>query len=240
MKILVVSKPRTRSTWFRKVLASYHQLPTFTYEDLRTLLEPRAWWTMPGQDNVDYLNAVQARTNEWVDKDYLVKIELQNFCQFSYSGRMINFDLLDLTRYDEIYILSRDSDTDCISSFYVSDTLDNWSAFTDSDFEKLKDIQLNPNLTNPDKSSWPVIQHIWTDIVLEKLKNYLEQKNKKYTFLQYEQVPSYINENFPGIVTPEVNNNIDYKKIIKDYNQIPDYIVKLTPVAYKLFSEQNN
>jgi hypothetical protein len=71
------------------------------------------------------------------------------------------------------------------------------------------------------------------------MKKYFDSLDIKYTELEYNEIPKYIESNFPNVKSNHVETNYDYKNIVKDYDKLEDMYYQDKDIVVEKFYNKN-
>lgn len=123
----------------------------------------------------------------------------------------------NIEMYDKIYVTYRKNFTDLICSFLQATKHD--FLYTDKNkglikFHTPKNCSLEYNSTF---LTYMSLNKYFFDYYYNKL-----EKLNNVIFLEYNDIPKYLESNFPGIQSIYTDAKIDYKKKIKNYSEIEE------------------
>jgi hypothetical protein len=255
MRILLLSMARTRSSVLIDALSKKYQVPNLyekysecgpdTVSKLVLFKKPENLWQK-------FKTETRKKTDEFMLQDsFAIKLFVGNILNDYQVNPKYNknpnwsitndsfLDLetyFDVSKYDQIYILNRENITDVLCSYWHA--LNKNLFLTDNEKVAAKltpkgVININDNVR---------LYFIKTYIIYKKYLNdvadYLDNKNIKYTKLDYDDVPNYLKENFTDIKLSTIDTNYDYKNSFENYKafqQEVDLLEKEMNYEYKNF-----
>ena len=126
----------------------------------------------------------------------------------------LEFELFNFKQYDKIYFTYRESITDLIASYFVADQLNTWTYQDNKPFENIEPMEFN-------QEHHKIIEsQIYREKLVIKLKEYFKYNDIKFMDLFYNDIPSFVEEQYLGTKTFHIETNYDYKSIIKNYDDI--------------------
>lgn len=254
MKILVITKPRTRSSFLCSALSNYYDIKNYhepfnfieqEFVELRTrfgLLKKK----LHLQDLVNYQkkNLTQKIKNLNVEESYVCKLMPRNIL-FSYRGTVIreeqpfeheiylNFnEILKIQDYDKVYFLNRDV-IDSSISFIFAQSINSFLFANQSDlnYQKKKNQKMIVSQHGLDLISFVVYECV----LLEKIKEFLDKEKIPYTYIDYVECTEYVRKNLncnkPNMY---LESNFNYKELIENYSECVKHIEN----KYKEFKNQ--
>lgn len=150
-------------------------------------------------------------------------------------------DHYNLDMYDKIYVLHRDEVQRLASNLHAT-YHDRFIFRTeDSGFLKLYNTE---NKSLPKFEDWKIKAKILETVIFKYNVELLKKRYKNLTILDYEDVPKYVKENYPNIVSEHQETNFDYKSLRK-YDQLEELVkqyerqLKVDELLETLLSNQN-
>lgn len=231
MKILNFGLPRTRSSYLVDVLAKAYNLENLFEPYHNPIIDDILSKKLSGDEAwKHHLQSTMSLTSDLNNKDnFIVKLfsdALFNFHKKVYAGQnefvFESNDCIDLYKYynlsayDKIYISYRKNYADLICSFLLARKR-NTFLYTETNQLSLKFNKPKNTFLNYDKMemtrlalSFYFYEHYATQ--LKKLPNVI--------FLEYDDIPVYLNSNFANVTSIYVDSCFDYKNKIKNYDEI--------------------
>jgi len=246
MKILLLSMARTRSSVLIDAVSKKYQIPNL-FEEYQRISPENTSKLVLFKKPTDLWKKLQTETLKktreiFLQDSFAIKlfpVSIFNDFQFNpnfnknVDWHITSQSILDLeeyfniTEYDQIYILNRKNICDMICSY--------WHAYS-KNFFHTDDKNIAKKFQPTGKMTIRTTHHDTTYIIksvivhykyLNYIKTYLEKKNKNYIFLDYDDVPDYLQTNFSGINLTTVDTEYNYKNLIENYNEIYETICKL-------------
>jgi hypothetical protein len=137
----------------------------------------------------------------------------------------------NIKKYDHVYFLDRDI-VDSVCSFMYGIHI---KSFSFTDLNKAKETfadhsSLTININDPDLNFY-----IYESVLSSLLKEFLIKNNITHTTLDYHDIPKFVDENYPLVYHKTIDNQLDYKKVITNYDEICDQI----KTKYEIYLAQN-
>lgn len=245
---------RTRSSYLLSTLMSAYNLVTKwePYDDLQNDLYNTSLRKDPADLWVKYQLACKKLTSEFMATDnFALKFHSHAFfncfktfeaCRKNKLFTLDNSDYLNLQEhiqiadYDKIYFLTRKDYISHICSYLFGSYKQKLYIVN---MEKLIPYHNKPVILQYNKLELQalLIQHMLLPLFEQKL---LETK-LDYTKLDYDEVPSYINNNYPNAKSVYIETKFNYTNLIKNYDQIVNVIeeekIKFQPIVDSLLSK---
>lgn len=255
MKVLLLSMARSRSSVIVNSYSQKYQIPNL-FEDYEPV-SPNNVSKMVFMKKPEILwDKFQTLTKNKTDTIFsnnqstgfvikLFPINIVNDFQFNpLFNKIPNWNItqdsiLDLeesfriSEYDKILISYRHNMTDQICSW--------WHAYNKSFFltnNKNVAKAFTPKgkiVVSTFDSHYTIKSAIIHKKLLEYIPTYLNKKNLPYTLLEYNEVPTYLQENFSDIEFSTIDTKYDYKNLIENYNEINETVQKLELEVEKEF-----
>jgi hypothetical protein len=141
----------------------------------------------------------------------------------------------DASKYDQIYILYRENMCDVLCSY--------WHAYNKNFF-----LTDNKNIASRFVPKGDINFNIYDRVYtiksnilykkyLQNIENYFDKKNIKYTKLEYNEVPKYLEDNFKNIELSTIDTNYDYKNLVDNYETLQKEIEFLEAEVDRDFSK---
>jgi hypothetical protein len=250
MKILIVSRLRTRSTFLLEHLCAHYNIQNHNenYFDIGSKFF--------GAMNASLkLNNRKSFEKNWLDyqlnfkyitdKNFETDFGVKLFTKMIHSKSLVLKDvdfpnlqiITDLTtyanirQYDQIYYLSREN-FPSICSYIYSLEIKN-AIYRENGIHKIKQKTFTV-----DEYWLPFIDSYILDIILqEKILDFLSTEDIPYIKLDYDDIPSYVSNNLNGVVAnPSIDPQFDYKVLIKNYDELENYCNQTYEKIYDKFS----
>lgn len=237
MKVCVIGFPRSRSSLLYETISLFYNIPI-----------------LPGERITEIINGFNSNSNTYTSChiENMIKYELQKDnlrkdgvirihpIQFSYiiwkegySRIMMNLDSYDFKHYDQIYFSFRNSISDTLASTIVAYRLGKYTYRSKDEIFKFKkpiDTIINRRILH---------DYIYSCIIYSHMKKYFDSLDIKYTELEYNEIPKYIESNFPNVKSNHVETNYDYKNIVKDYDKLEDMYYQDKDIVVEKFYNKN-
>lgn len=253
MKVVVLGMLRTRSSFLLSTICNNYNLQDKwePYEKLTRDVtganfnkSPDNLWLRYKEKTIEFTSKLMSENNfglKLFSHGFFNSYKIENCICKNQQIRLDSSDMLDLEKhlqisnYNKVFFLTRNNYVDNICSYL-------FGLNTKMLFEKEQALLINfynkPILINYDKL------HFQSMIIKQMLMRVFEGKiieyKIPYTKLDYQEVPHYITSNFPNTETDFIETKFDYKKLIKNYDQIINEIEeqkeKFLPVIDSLLS----
>jgi hypothetical protein len=143
-------------------------------------------------------------------QDFVCKLQSSNFRLQAYTEFQYNM-------YDSIYITVRKNIVDQIASLLVAKTNNAWAHYP---------REPSSIVFDPDKHM-SLLTEIWLDVKkIIILKDQLIKDNIHVKTLYYEISEDWIKNNLNNATTEFGKSNYDYKKIISNYSELEDAVIR--------------
>lgn len=246
MKVMLLSMARTRSSVIVNSYAQKYQI-TNLFEEYRHVapdnVSKLVFFQRPADLWDKFQKLTKQKTNEifrnnpngFVIKLFPVNIlnDFQYNPYFNKNGdwNITEKSILDLqeyfqiSNYDKIIILYRKNSCDQICSW--------WHAYskrfflTDNQDEISRNIPKGKIHVGTLDPQYTIKCSIIYKKYLEYISTYLDKKNLKYTLLEYDDVPEYLENNFSDIQLSTIDTKFDYKNQIENYYSLSETVQKL-------------
>jgi len=254
MKILVITKPRTRSSFLCSALTNYyniankHESFSFVekqYDELRVrfgLLKQKI--ELHDIKKYQKLHLEEINRNLKSQDNYVTKLFARDLI-FTYNGPIIkdenlfqheiylNFnETFKIQDYDTIYFLDRNFIESAISFAFAATT----SSFLYLDLSELNYKKKKfKKIYIPNHELNLMDYHIYESVLLLKIKKFLDKENFKYIDLDYDRCTDYVKNNL-DCKKPNgyLAGNFNYEEIIENYSSCVERIKN----KYLRFTEQ--
>lgn len=248
MKILVLSRPRCRTTLLCEASSKFYRIPNFheNFDYIRekyktdyiryNLLKKNPSLQELNQNLKLHINKVNSKLEETggVIKffpRYLLSyffgsekhhMSIDDFQKFNYLCETNISDLFKLNTYDQLIFLDRNLVDSAISYIYAIQT--DQILFYDKDVlnyqsKKSQSIEIRPEI-------FSILDFFILEFcIYEQLKTFISEKYKTYMFLTYENCTEYISNNYKNekeltLLDPKYN----YSSKISNYSKLESYI----------------
>lgn len=128
-------------------------------------------------------------------------------------------EYFNLDQYDKIYILNRKEVVDNIISQLYALQIGKF-LLTTSDKHRSNQLKPNGELYLTTNNNYVHRSRIYCHLFLKYLPRYFDKLNIRYKELDYDDVPLYIEKNYPSIKSQFVDTEFDYKNGITNYSEI--------------------
>jgi hypothetical protein len=238
MKICVIGLTRSRSTLFVETISNFYNIPIIGQEFNEVLprqLADRPWLddTVAPEIPQKHLAKVKFALNEINDSPTgVVRYHPEQLSFIPFSGSVLDLDLFNFKQYDKILFTVRRDIANMISSRFVATELNRWTY----NFES----QVHNKIT-PMSLGLPGYYHIklalYNELIVSRLKDYLLTNNIQYEQVDYNDVPAYLDINFPSDhYQSTVETKYDYKSIVTNFDEIMELYEKFKPEVQELFN----
>lgn len=241
MKILLFGMARSRSSYLSDILANHYNYENYYEPYHRQLVEVinKKFDTHKRKEKWEaYVKAANGVTNKLKNKDnFVVKLfpdALYDFFKFEDNSipRFYYWDIkksdclpilehYNIQMYDVMYATYRTNKIDNVCSFLSAARHDQFLFVSEqrAKFYAPKKIKLSYN---------PIqIEHLAFNDYFYYLN--LEIVKKHYPniiCLDYDEIPNYVNNNFPNVKSKFIDTKYDYKNNIVNYDEIADDYMK--------------
>lgn len=232
MKIALFSQPRSRSSLLINSVSDYYKIKNhFEYFQsisnsfLNRNLKSRAW--------PEYCQYIENSVVKIHSAPHCIKYIPTNFInvfdEFNKSiidvmtddtnNYIVNLvDFLQLKEYDKIYITYRSNLTESICSMNNANMNRSWW------MKEKKSLPYKSIDLGSDEVRHYILRLIFTKILLEKIEISLTKNNIKFTKLNYDEIPVYVDKQYPGAKPGLVETEIDYRQLTPNYKEIDQWI----------------
>lgn len=250
MKILIMSRPRCRTSFLCEATSNFYNIPNF-HEDFDyivnkyntdyaryILLKKNPTLQELNQNLKLHINKVNLKLEEnggvikffpryllaYFFNNKKKHISIDNFDEFHYFCETNITSLFNFKMYDQIIFLERNLVDSAISYIYSLQTkqlLFNDKNIVDYLSRKNERIDIRAEM-------FPTLDFfIFEFYIYEQLKTFISQKYKTCTFLTYENCTEYVSNNYKNeknikLIDPRYN----YSDKIKNYEQLKSYITE--------------
>lgn len=238
MNILLVSRPRTRSTLLINALTQFYNLENkdesykFCHGKLSNL-------TIDNSRFEIFSNCIKVSTEEnFKQNNFAIKLFPRMLIPNSYEIQLLDFFNLrfinnlsyftNIRKYDKVYFLTRDI-VDSVCSWAYSNYIGTFN-FYDNETLQLKKQQIKPieiNLLNDSSLKFYILECA----IQNHLNIFLEQ-NIEYTILNYNDIPDYVKTNLIGYSSKTLDAQLSYCELIRNYSEIEKQIIEYYDLCY--------
>lgn len=205
MKQCIIGFPRSRSSILLETISIHYKIPILG-EDINELTNRKTLSKHPSSNIYKSLLRNIMRSNDGVLRLHPLQISRPNW-------KEVSFDLFNFEQYDKIYFTFRESVSDILGSEFVAKQIGKFTY--QSEDEIVKNI---PEMIFNDTKL--VEEHVFSENLVRNLREYLDNNSLEYTDLFYNDIPKYLELNFPNTKSAHVETKYDYRKIIKNYDDI--------------------
>lgn len=206
MKICIIGIPRSRSSILLETISEFYNIKILGEHDINSL-EIRY--------GEEYINAMRSmlEKNSNFSTGVIRFHPLQMIANRPF--RILNFDWFKFDQYDKIFFTYRKSISDNIASNLVATKINKFT------YKSKDEIKTNLGSFEFTQEDYYHVRDYYRSIhVMEQLKEYLKLYELKWTDLDYDEIPRYIQNNYPGIIVSHVETKYQYDKIISNFNDI--------------------
>ena len=208
MKICIIAFARTRSSMLLETMSLFYKMPILG-EKINFL---------PGEmlpSEYKIIITTDSRAPNGVIRLHPRHFYPRKILNLSEDDRRSQFDLFNFKQYDQVYFVYRESISDLIASYIVADTFNTFTYQNDiKPFDHVAPIKLT------EKSHNHIIGQLYSEKVVDKLKEYFDTIGVEYKDLFYNNIPKFCKDNYPNTQTFHIETNYDYKSIITNYDEI--------------------
>jgi hypothetical protein len=242
MKVIIISRGRTRSSHLQKSISNTHNL-----RDLKENLI-RGLHAYDPEFDIRYknskINIDELRFNQ--HKQLLINWTKTFFAQNNYVVKLwprmlvskpheITYNLQDykpnivtdlstilkLQEYDKVYFLDRNL-IDSVYSWVYANITNNF-LFFEGDKSYVKHLQQYDKISVKEEHFSMLKFYIYEIALQNKIREYLLIKNINHTLLNYDEIPDYVDKNFNKLSIYK-DAKFDYSKKIANYDELSNYI----------------
>lgn len=239
MKICVIGHPRTRSSHLLETLSFYHQVPIIgedlneLYNKIRTVDFVRTEVPMPEPKNYMASFNILVKKNQRLPNG-VIRIHPTQLSLLPANAKVLDFNFFDFNQYDKIYITTRLNLSEIVASYFVSSLLNRFT------YKSVDELYTNiAPMSIAEDHYFYIKMLMYSNLILKHLKEYFKQNNIDWEELDYNDIPTYIDRNFPGIVSSHVETHYDYKSIVPNYDEIPAICKHLYSIVTPEFYRAN-
>lgn len=254
MKILIFGYARSRTSLLQDVLSKHYNLQDL-WEPYNNSSIATIKWKIDRMYEIQKSNTLKI-TEELMTKDNFVT---KLFIPFTFNVYKLMHvpnpiwtkdDFLDLSKYfnihsyDKIYCLHRENYTDFICSFLTQHDMA-YPIFLENNKRDHKTLELLRKQKPYFKYSQErAFMDVFENVVYKATVKKLIDSNLPIEIVEYNNVPTFISQNFPSVNTKYTATGLDYKNQVRNYNEIEEKIkiaeAELLPKVdeiYQLLSE---
>lgn len=150
----------------------------------------------------------------------------------TYLPKIVDLESLRFEQYNQIFFTYRNV-SDQIASLIVENQLGN-----ESEIEAIiPQMTFSPS-SNPLHLIF-VEDYIYGELLVVSIKNYLSKLNLSPIDLNYDDVPAYLDANYPGTMNNHIETDYDYTTIFTNYSDIEPFYNSLKVELTKIYQENN-
>lgn len=230
MKILIIGRPRTRSTLLINTLSNFYKLSDRD-EHYKYILGK----LNNNLNGIDYAKShIKTFTQKLFSEDnFVIKLfprmsitspykisDLKSY-QLSIINDLSYF--YNLKKYDKIFFIDRE----LVESVYSYAYSNHINIFNFRDQKILNEYSKNREPVFIDFKSKDHLRFcVLEKAILDVWYNSLLELNIKFTTLGYNDIPKFISDNYPNIITSTLNNTFNYKTLISNYDECSSHILE--------------
>jgi hypothetical protein len=243
MKIIIISRARTRSSYLQQNLAFNYGLTNLGERLGKASYAYSPSLNMKYMFNKGDINDLRFQhyqkllvtiTKDFFDKDnFVVKLFPRMLLSFpqQITGKIEDYrpnivtnltECIKLQEYDKIYFLDRELTDSACSWIYATITKN--FLFFEGDRLYHDHIKKYNTITITEKYFSILDYYIYEMALQQEIKKFLISKNIQHTSLDYYDIPNYVSNNCNKISNVFKNSNFDYTQKITNYTEINDYI----------------
>lgn len=238
MKILIVCRPRTRSTLLINSLSDFYNLNNkdenykFCHGKLSHALIDDTRFSL-------FENCIKSTTqNNFYEDNFVIKLfprflilntmEIDSLEE--YNLKIIE-DLsyyISFNKYNQVYFLNRDL-VDSVCSWAYGNYINTFNFYDNITHKNIFDQNLKLHIDINHNSILKF--YILETAILNCWKTFLNN-NIQHISLDYNDIPTYISTNFQNIVSKSIDNKFNYKELIVNYNNLEKDIFRYYTQCY--------
>jgi hypothetical protein len=246
MNILVISSPRSRSSFFCDHLSKFYNVQNFheiyDYREKTEMLYSKAKMTDQNflelliKDQTAYLHKTTKETleissiNKFFPRHIIcnsskINSDIDNIYNFSY--KLVNnfIDVLQISKYDSIFVLQRNI-TDIVASYLFAIKTKKLLHIDSNLLEYISKKHKNVEFTVEDHSMANYL--VFENLLLQSIKSVLQNSKIAYQELNFIDIPKFLEINYK-IDQPNsyLESNLDYSKIFSNYKDLNEHCVNV-------------
>jgi hypothetical protein len=238
MKILILGRPRTRSTLLINTVSKFYNLSDKD-ENFKSVIGK--FTPMNNTNLLNFKNLTKEFTQRlFLQDNFAIKLfprmtilGVQKIHELkSYTNTIINelSYFYNIRKFDKIFLIDRNI-IDSVYSYAYSSHIQVYN---------FRDINL---LNNHLRNKKPILLdldnpflkfYIYESAVLNVWSQFLSNNQIEHVKLEYTQLPNYIANNYPNIDTPTLDNKFDYTHLISNYQECRTQILEFYEECKKL------
>lgn len=236
MKVLVISLPRSRSTNFCCTLSENYSLVNLQ-EGYTMALKSKNLvnFYLLNHTNIIYKNY----TNTILQNEKFIIKLLPRSLIIKKNNQLDNVEIMNNLsenlkpqNFNKIFILNKSNLIDNLCSLLYVTTTNVWHVYQTDDIIN-RELIFNFDYRLFSSTATIVLEKI----LLEKIEMYLNTKNINYEKLIDDNISDYLSKLRKPNFISEIPTNRDYKKLIKNYNQIHEYASMMYEEYSKKFED---
>lgn len=245
MKIAIIARGRTNSTAIGKTLAHRNGCEWVGEEYFWHIQEYSNWLTYrPKYNKVlafeEFKEIIHSFTNTLSLKDNIVTkffpsilyfppyfIHENNTLNNVKQNFIFNLDILNLNQYDKFYILDRNLLDSVTSWVYAHKSV----TFHNHKIHKRQYYKLTLEKNDFARAKFYILEYF----MQHKIKNYLDEHKKTYTYINESSYDQYIDTDFLSTEKTE----IDYKNYITNIDELKEFVNHWYPIIEKQTTDWN-
>lgn len=253
MKVIILGALRTRSSYLLNSVCKFYNLEQKwePYDNLMREVSDKSFfkneqilWSNYKQETCNLTKLLLANDNFALKFFSLASFNFYKVQQSLIKNKEFYFiaeDVLDLQkniqieRYDQIYFLTRNDYKNNIISYLFGSGR---KLLFLEEYKHLIKSYDKPVYLHYNKIDLQLM--LIQNLLLEVFEKQLRERRLDYTKLDYEEVPNFVSTNFDNIRSDYVETKYDYKKIVKNYDEILNVIEeskqKFEPIIGSLLS----
>jgi len=208
MKVAVIGFARSRSSILLEAISHFYKIPIL-------------------QENVDPNQTLESfLLNTYNQPKGVIRCHPDS--KILYKKNSYRYlELFKFEQYDKIFFTTRDSATDCICSNTLASQLDRFT------YKSIKDFEIDIPIINFSMDNHLHVQllrkYVYSQLVTDKIKKHFIKQGITSVSLEYNDIPSFIKNNYPGVEISHLETSYDYKKIFSNYSDIENYYLNMRP-----------
>jgi hypothetical protein len=146
-------------------------------------------------------------------------------------------ELFNFEQYDKIFFTTRDSVTDYVCSYSLALQLNSFTYQSVKDFEIDKPVN---HFSIYNNFHFKALKHyVYSQVVVNKIKKHFIKQGITFVSLEYNDIPSFIKNNYPETKLHHLETHYDYKNIFSNYSDIENIYLSIKPELIKKYSDDN-
>jgi hypothetical protein len=215
MKVAVIGFTRSRSSILLEAISQFYKIPVLQ-EDIA-----------PNQTLKSFL------LNTYNQPKGVIRFHPDNKI-LSKKNSYSYLELFKFEQYDKIFFTTRDSAADYICSYSLAIQLNRFTYNSIKHFEIDKPI-INFSIDN-DLHVHAIKRYVYCQLVADKIKKHFIKQGITSVSLEYNDIPSFIKNNYPGVKLSHLETHYDYKNIFSNYSDIENYYLNMRPELVRSYN----